>query len=108
QERRAGEGPGQRRAERSGARRLARSAEALGGVIGQEQLDRILERFHTLERELAAGAAGADFARKSKEYAELAPVAKTVERLRALRRERENLKELLADPEMADLAQADL
>lgn len=77
-------------------------------MIGQEQLDRILERFHTLERELAAGGAGADFVRKSKEYAELAPVARTVERLRALRRERSNLQDLLADPEMADLARADL
>jgi peptide chain release factor 1 len=77
-------------------------------VIAQEQLDRIIERFHTLEQDLAGGASGDAFVRKSREYAELAPLAKTVERLRAMRRERAGLEEMLADPEMADLARADL
>jgi len=77
-------------------------------VIPQERLSRILERFHTLEHELAAGATGETFVRKSKEYAELAPVAKAAERLRALEREHESLKALLDDPEMRELARADL
>ena len=77
-------------------------------MIAQEQLDRIVERFHTLEQELAGGASGEAFVRKSKEYSELAPLAKTVEKLRAMRRERAALEDMLADPEMAELARADL
>ncbi len=77
-------------------------------MIAQEQLDRIVERFRTLELELAGGASGDVFVRKSKEYAELAPLVRTVERLRAMRRERASLEEMLADREMAELARADL
>jgi peptide chain release factor 1 len=77
-------------------------------VIPQERLSRILERFHTLEHELAAGATGEAYVRKSREYAELAPVARAAERLRALDREREAVRSLLDDPEMAELARADL
>jgi peptide chain release factor 1 len=48
------------------------------------------------------------FARMSKEYAELTPIAEAIAGLRAARAERQDLAAMLADPEMRDLAEAEL
>ena len=44
-------------------------------MIRDAQIERILDRLAELEREMSEGAAGDDYVRLSKEYAELSPVA---------------------------------
>jgi len=43
-------------------------------VIPTATLERLLDRFHAIEAELASGTAGSGFVKLSKEHAELAPV----------------------------------
>lgn len=50
---------------------------------------------------------GAEMVKYSKEYADLSPVVETVEAYESALQEREDLQEMLADPEMKDMAQED-
>jgi peptide chain release factor 1 len=72
------------------------------------RLSQALERFAFVESRMAATADGAEIARLAKEHAELKPVVEAVAALRQARREEGELKALLNDPEMADLAREDL
>jgi peptide chain release factor 1 len=51
-------------------------------MIGEEQIDGILKRLAELEATMAAGGDSEVFVRLSKDYAELAPVAKTARAVR--------------------------
>ncbi|MFP6747281.1 MAG: peptide chain release factor 1 [Alphaproteobacteria bacterium] len=77
-------------------------------MIGEEQIEAILKRLAELEATMAAGGDGDDFVRLSKDYAELAPVAKTAVAVRELRAEIADLGGMVADPdsdpEMRELA----
>jgi peptide chain release factor 1 len=74
--------------------------------IHPEKLERILERFASVEHELASGAGGETFVRLSKDYAELEPTAKTAMALKAAYAEQAGLAEMLAaGGEMADMAE---
>ncbi|MGA2044719.1 MAG: peptide chain release factor 1 [Roseiarcus sp.] len=74
-------------------------------------LDLILRRHREIDARLAEGG-GADYARLSRELAELAPVVGAIEALRAKDRERADLAALAEDPssdaEMRALARAEL
>ena len=50
---------------------------ALMASLPPEKLDRILERFASVEHGLSSGATGEAFVKLSKDYAELEPAAKT-------------------------------
>jgi peptide chain release factor 1 len=50
--------------------------------IPQQRLDRLIERWHTLQAALNAGPSAADFAKFSKEFSELDPVVSAIEALR--------------------------
>ena len=76
--------------------------------VNSDRIARILARFEEIETALASGAAGADFARLSRQHAELQPLAETARALRAAQAERADLESLLDDPEMAALARAEL
>ena len=56
-------------------------------MIGEEYIEGILKRLAELEATMAEGGAADDFVRLSKDYAELAPVAKTAQAVRDLRTE---------------------
>ncbi|MBT6429489.1 MAG: PCRF domain-containing protein, partial [Rhodospirillaceae bacterium] len=77
-------------------------------MIGEEQIDGILKRLAELEATMAEGGSSGDFVRLSKDYAELAPVAKTAAAVRDLRMEIADLGGMVADPdsdpEMRELA----
>ena len=77
-------------------------------TIPQEKLDRLVERWQAVQSELNSGPAQARFVALSKEFAELDPVVATINRLRKLEVERDELDTLLADraagKEMAELA----
>lgn len=78
----------------------------------EDKLARLAERQAELGRALAreGGLEAAEFARLSKEYAELTPITEGIARLEASRGELADLRQLLAettDPEMKALAEAE-
>ncbi|MFA5120790.1 peptide chain release factor 1 [Zavarzinia sp.] len=81
-------------------------------MVREDQLERILLRHEALEAELAGGQlASGDFAKTSRELAELEPVVASIRGLRAKRRELADLDAMIADPaadaEMRELAEAE-
>jgi peptide chain release factor 1 len=77
-------------------------------MIAGEKIAGLVDRFELLEAQLAAGPAGEAFARLSRDYAELRPVAELALGWRRLTAEIAQAEALLADPEMRPLAEAEL
>ena len=78
-------------------------------TIPAERLDQIAHRFAELEARLASGTlVGDEFVAASRDYAELEPVAKAAQEVRAMRAEIAELAALTADPEMRALADEEL
>ncbi|MGH6816035.1 MAG: peptide chain release factor 1 [Hyphomicrobiaceae bacterium] len=81
-------------------------------AIPQEKLDRLIERWQTIQTELAKSAGQAGFAKLSKEFAELNPIVEAIVALRKALEEQNDLKTLLAETaaegEMAALVREDL
>jgi peptide chain release factor 1 len=76
--------------------------------VSETRLGQIASRFAELEARLASGTLeGADFVAASRDYAELEPVAKAADQVRAMRAEMASLA-ALNDPEMRDLAEEEL
>ena len=75
-------------------------------MIPEAKLERVLDRFHAVEAELAGGKAD-DYARLSKERAELAPLVETINAYKIAARELSGAQALLhdAEPEMRALAE---
>jgi peptide chain release factor 1 len=77
-------------------------------AINPQKLDRIIARFAGVEHALSSGATGEAFVRNSKDYAELAPMAKGAMALKAAYIERTGLAEMLAGGgELAPMAEAE-
>ncbi|MGP1281812.1 MAG: peptide chain release factor 1 [Parasphingopyxis sp.] len=75
-------------------------------TISSDRIDAILSRHEELQGQMAAGDLAPDkFVELSKEYAELEPVAETARELKRLRDELSALDEMLADPEMKEMAE---
>jgi len=72
------------------------------------KLEQITARFDFLEAKMAEAAAGGDFASLSREYAELRPVVEQVRAYKQLLADISGAEDMLADPEMKDLAQEEL
>ena len=76
--------------------------------ISDQRLSQIIARFAELEARLASGTLdGADFIAASRDYAELEPVARVAEQVRAMRGELDSLA-ALDDPEMRELAEEEI
>ncbi len=75
-------------------------------------LDLILRRSEELGARLGAGVSGAEYAKLSREFAELEPLSQAIKNLREKERERADLAAMLADPaldaEMREMARAEL
>src|SRR6478672_11281139 len=78
-------------------------------MIPEAKLSRLVDRHAALEAQLASGTAGGEYAKLSKEHAELAPVVQTVEAYRAAVREQHDAETLAADcsadPELRSMAE---
>ena len=72
------------------------------------KLDRVVDRADELRSQLQAGLSGDAFARASRELSELEPVVARIGDLRAAERSAKEAEAMLADPEMKDLAEAEL
>ena len=71
--------------------------------------NRVAARHDELRDVLSGGQVDAQsFAKLSKEYADLTPIAEAIAELKQARRERQELTVMLADPEMKELAEAEL
>ena len=78
-------------------------------AIKPEKLDRLIQRFATVEHELSQGAAGEQFVKLSKEYAELEPTAKAARVLQQCYAELREAEEMQkAGGEMAEMAAAEV
>jgi len=77
-------------------------------AVSEQRLGQIAARFAELEARLASGTLeGAEFVAASRDYAELEPVAKAADQVRAMRAEMASLA-ALNDPEMRELAEEEL
>ena len=77
--------------------------------ISEDRIRQIIARFDELQAKMASGTLDGDaFVKASRDYAELEPVAKAAAEVRDLRAEREGLGEMLADPEMKELAELEI
>ena len=75
-------------------------------TISTERIDAILSRHADLQGQMAAGDLPPEkFVELSKEYSELESVAETARELKRLREELAALDEMLADPEMKEMAE---
>jgi peptide chain release factor 1 len=81
-------------------------------ALPEEKLDKLLERWETIQAELNQGANPAVYAKLTKEFAEIDPVAGAIRRLRASRDEVAGLESMLRDPsadkDMAALAREEI
>ncbi|MFG5382514.1 peptide chain release factor 1 [Yoonia sp. R2-816] len=77
-------------------------------MIAPEKIEQIIDRFQFLEAKMADGAAGSEIAALGREYAELRPVVETVTAYKDLVSQIADAEAMLADPEMKELAEAEL
>ena len=72
------------------------------------KLDRIVSRAAELTAQLGEGMGGDAFSRASKELSELTPIVERIGELRSAERAQSDAEAMLSDPEMKDLAEAEL
>jgi len=77
-------------------------------MIAQDKLIQIVQRFQFLEAKMSDGLSGDEFADVAREYAELRPVVDTVQDYQQTLRDIDDAQAMLRDPEMKELAQAEL
>jgi peptide chain release factor 1 len=80
-------------------------------MIPEGKLERVLDRFHAIEAQLASGASS-DFVKLSKEHAELSPTVAAIRAYRDARKETEQNEHLIADRtaerELRSMAEAEM
>ena len=74
----------------------------------ESKLDRIMARAEELRFMLSGSLSGEDFVKASKELSELTPVEEQISALRGAEKQAKELEALLADPDMKELAEAEL
>ncbi len=81
-------------------------------AIPAEKLEKLVQRWSTIQSELSRGLDQASYVQLSKEFAELNPLVATIQDLRKAEAERADLTQLLADPaaepELAAMAREEL
>ena len=66
-------------------------------MLPAAKLERMLDRFHAVEAELASGVAGGSFVKLSKEHAELSPVVEAARAYRSAQKQLEDAEALIGD-----------
>ena len=75
----------------------------------EDRLELLVRRHDELRDMLGAGkVGGSDFAKFSKEYADLTPLVESIEAYRGAQRSLEDLKDLMKDPEMKSIAEEEM
>ena len=65
--------------------------------LPKDKLERLVERWHTIQAELNAGASQASYVKLTREFSELDPVVAAINNLTALEREKCDLEAMAAD-----------
>jgi peptide chain release factor 1 len=77
-------------------------------MLPVQKIDALLARHAAVEAELSQQLASDQFVKLSRELAELTPVVEEIKAWRSVQAEINDLNEMLRDPEMRDMAQAEL
>ena len=77
-------------------------------MIAEDKINQIIDRFQFIEAKMSGGVDGGDIAALAKEYADLKPVVETVTAYKDLVDQIAQAEEMLSDPEMKELAEAEL
>ncbi|MBS8227450.1 peptide chain release factor 1 [Vannielia litorea] len=77
-------------------------------MVSDDRLAEITARFEYIEARMNAGVSGEEIARLGREYAELKPVVEQIGAWRQVRADLAEAEAMLADPEMAELAEEEL
>jgi len=77
-------------------------------MIAEDRLQKVLDRFEAVQSEMNSNVERERFVALSKEFAELSPVADAVRALRQGREDRAAAQEMLADKELAPMAQEEI
>ncbi|SHG69613.1 bacterial peptide chain release factor 1 (bRF-1) [Cognatiyoonia sediminum] len=77
-------------------------------MIAQEKIAQLIDRFQFIEAKMSEGLDGAEIAALAKEYADLKPIVETVSAYKSLIDQIAEAEEMLSDPEMKELAEAEL
>lgn len=77
-------------------------------MIASDKIEQIIDRFQFLEAKMSGGVDGGDIAALAKEYSDLKPVVETVQAYKDLIGQIAEAEDMLADPEMKELAEAEL
>ncbi|NOR63222.1 MAG: peptide chain release factor 1 [Rhodobacteraceae bacterium] len=77
-------------------------------MIPEEKLEQIRQRFAFVEAKLNEGAAVSELASLSKEYSDLKSVVEQIDAYRQMLADKAEAEEMLADPEMKELAEEEL
>lgn len=77
-------------------------------MVPEERLEQITQRFQYLEAAMADGASGGEIATLAKEYSDLRPVVEQIESYRRLNSDLAEAQDMLADPDMKELAEEEI
>lgn len=77
-------------------------------MIPAHRLEQISQRFQFLEASMSDGTGGGDIAALAKEYSDLKPVVEQIMAYRQILNDMSEAEEMLADPDMAELAREEL
>ena len=77
-------------------------------MLPVQKIDALLARHAAVEAELSQQLASDQFVKLSRELAELTPVVEEIKAWRDTVKEIDDLKAMLSDPEMRDMAQAEI
>ena len=77
-------------------------------MIPAHRLEQINQRFQFLEASMSDGTGGGDIAALAKEYSDLKPVVEQIMAYRQILNDMSEAEEMLADPDMAELAREEL
>ena len=77
-------------------------------MVPFDKLEQIKQRFEFLQAKMSSGASGDEIATLAKEYSDLKPVIEQISEYQTLLQEITDAEEMLADPDMKDLAEEEL
>jgi len=77
-------------------------------MVPLQKLEQIHQRYEFLEAQMSTGISGEEIAKLSKEYSQLKPVVEKIEEYKSLLEDLKEAEEMMADPDMRQLAEEEL
>ena len=77
-------------------------------MVPLQKLEQIHQRYEFLEAQMSAGISGEEIAKLSKEYSQLRPVVEKIEEYKSLLVNLQEAEDMMADPDMRQLAEEEL